>query len=143
MNLDTATIAVVGLGYVGLPLAVAFARTRPVVGFDLKAARIDGLRAGRDVTREADDDELAAARYLKFTSAEADLAGCEVFVVAVPTPIDRASHPDLRLLRRASETVGKAMRQGAVVVYEFDCLSRLHRRGVRADPRSHLWAEAE
>ena len=119
MELDTATIAVVGLGYVGLPLAVAFARTRPVVGFDIKPARIEALRAGRDVTRETDDDELAAARHLEFTCAEADLARCEVFIIAVPTPIDRANRPDLRLLRRASETVGKAMREGAVVVYEL------------------------
>jgi len=118
MNLDHATIAVIGLGYVGLPLATAFARTRPVVGFDVKPQRIEALRAGRDTTHETDDGDLAAARHLKLTSDEAELAGCGVFVVAVPTPIDRACRPDLQLLRRASETVGKVMRQGAVVIYE-------------------------
>ena len=119
MNLDNVTIAIIGLGYVGLPLAAAFARTRPVVGFDIRPQRIESLRAGRDATHETDDGDLAAARYLKLTSDEADLAACGVFIVAVPTPVDRANRPDLELLRRASETVGKAMRQGAVVVYEL------------------------
>ena len=118
MNLDDATIAIIGLGYVGLPLAVAFGRTRPVIGFDIKPTRIKALRAGHDSTREVDDEELAAACHLEFTDDAADLAACAVFIVAVPTPIDRTNRPDLDLLRLTSQTVGKAMRPGALVVYE-------------------------
>ena len=111
-------IAIIGLGYVGLPLAVEFGKSRPVVGFDVKQPRIDELRAGRDSTREVSPAELAEAHHLTFTSDRAELAECGVFIVTVPTPIDRANRPDLTPLRRASETVGAALRPGAIVIYE-------------------------
>ncbi len=118
MNLDDKTIAVIGLGYVGLPLAVEFGKKRPVVGFDVRTTRIEELRAGCDNTREADAQELKAAKHLQYTSSIDDLKDCGVFIVAVPTPIDKANRPDLSLLENASQTVGKAMAQGAVVIYE-------------------------
>ncbi len=117
-DLNRKTIAVIGLGYVGLPLAVAFGRSRPVVGFDINKARIAELGEGRDSTRETGPEDLAAASHLRFTSDAADLKGCGVFIVTVPTPIDRAKRPDLTPLRRASETVGAALSKGAVVIYE-------------------------
>ena len=118
MDLDGSTIGVVGLGYVGLPLAVEFGRSRPVLGFDIRDDRVASLRGGEDVTREVSSDDLAAATHLRFSTSPDDLSDCGVFIVAVPTPIDRANRPDLRILERASETVGRAMRKGAVVVFE-------------------------
>jgi UDP-N-acetyl-D-galactosamine dehydrogenase len=118
MDVSGSTLAVVGLGYVGLPLAVEFAKTRPVVGFDLDAARIEALRIGVDWTREVPDEDLRAARHLKYTCTLDDLKSCGVYIVAVPTPIDRANRPDLSFLEGASEIVGKTMSKGAVVVYE-------------------------
>jgi UDP-N-acetyl-D-galactosamine dehydrogenase len=111
-------IAVIGLGYVGLPVAVAFARTgAPVVGFDIDRSRIDELRAGRDRTREVDTAELAQ-RALVYTSDRADLERADFFIVTVPTPIDAAKRPNLSALLAASETVGRALKRGDVVVYE-------------------------
>ncbi len=118
MDLSGKTIAIVGLGYVGLPLAVEFGRIRPVVGFDINAARVAALAAGEDATREVSRDDLAAARHLRFSSSLDDLRSCGIFVVAVPTPIDRTNRPDLALLEKASATVGKAMSRGAVVIFE-------------------------
>lgn len=118
MNLDDKKICVIGLGYVGLPLAVEFGKCRPVVGFDIKAERIAELRDGRDGTLEVDTTELAKARHLNFTSAPDDLRDCGVFIVTVPTPIDRANRPDLTPLRNASATIAKVMHKGAVVIYE-------------------------
>src|SRR6202050_1022094 len=117
-NLRKCRIAVIGLGYVGLPLAVEFGRRFTTVGFDLKPARIAQLRSGRDATLEVSRAELKAARQLVFTSSLKDLRRCDVFIVTVPTPIDIYKRPDLTPLVRASETVGKALRKGAVVVYE-------------------------
>ncbi|MBI5900157.1 MAG: Vi polysaccharide biosynthesis UDP-N-acetylglucosamine C-6 dehydrogenase TviB [Rhodocyclales bacterium] len=111
-------IAIIGLGYVGLPLAVEFGKQVPVIGFDIKQGRIDELRAGHDSTRETDADELAAARQLSFTASANDLKACNVFVVTVPTPVDQANRPDLTPLVKASETVGKVMPRGAIVIYE-------------------------
>jgi UDP-N-acetyl-D-galactosamine dehydrogenase len=113
-----AKIAVLGLGYVGLPLAVAFAAQHEVVGFDLDPVRAAELRAGRDRTLEVSSEELAAARGLTVTAEEADLAGCNVFVVTVPTPIDAYKRPDLSALLAASRTVGRAIGEGGVVIYE-------------------------
>ena len=118
LTLETARIAVVGLGYVGLPLAVAFAGTRRVVGFDVREARVAALRAGHDATREVPDDALAAARHLTVTADPAALAGCNTFIVTVPTPIDAHRNPDLGPLLAASETVGAALSPGDVVIYE-------------------------
>ena len=112
------SLAVIGLGYVGLPLAVEFAKIMPVVGFDVRASRIDALRAGTDSTLEVDAAELASAKHLSFTSSPSDLANCDFFIIAVPTPIDRANRPDLSLLERASQTVGKVMKPGSIVIYE-------------------------
>ena len=118
MDLSGKTIAVIGLGYVGLPLAVEFGRLRPVVGFDVQHRRIAELREGLDRTGELDPGQLAAASHLRYSSAPDDLRGCGVYIVSVPTPVDRAKRPDLAMLESASATVGKAMGQGAVVVYE-------------------------
>lgn len=108
-QLENARLAVIGLGYVGLPLAVAFGRVRQTLGFDIDAVRIAQLDAGIDHTREISADEISAATKLKFSAAPADLATCDVFVVAVPTPIDAAKNPDLRLLEAASLSVGRAI----------------------------------
>ncbi|MFI0431908.1 MAG: nucleotide sugar dehydrogenase [Candidatus Nanopelagicales bacterium] len=113
-----ATVAIIGLGYVGLPLAVEFARVRPTIGFDIDAGRIEQLAAGQDRTLEASAAELAAATHLRLTAYPDDLAGADVFIVTVPTPIDAAKRPDLRPLESASRTVGGALRPGGVVIYE-------------------------
>ncbi|MFC4819735.1 Vi polysaccharide biosynthesis UDP-N-acetylglucosamine C-6 dehydrogenase TviB [Dokdonella ginsengisoli] len=111
-------VAVIGLGYVGLPLAVGFGRKLPTLGFDINAARIAELRSGRDHTLEVSPQELKAAAQLSFSADAGDLAACNVFVVTVPTPIDDAKRPDLRPLESASRTVGKAIRRGGVVIFE-------------------------
>ena len=115
-----AKIAVIGLGYVGLPLAVAFAAASEVVGFDIKAERIAELRAGADRTLEVSGEELAAAaaQGLRLSSDPADLAACNVFIVTVPTPINRDKSPDLTALIAASRTVGAAIARGGVVIFE-------------------------
>ncbi len=118
MNLDTAKIAIIGLGYVGLPLAVEFGKKRPVLGFDINAARIAELQSGQDHTLEASPAELKTASQLTFSSNADDLKACQVFIVTVPTPVDKANRPDLTPLIKASETVGRAMPPGAVVIYE-------------------------
>lgn len=118
MDLSRTPVAVIGLGYVGLPVATAFGRHRKVVGFDANPARIAALRAGEDVTGEVSAEELAAASHLSLTADPAALADCGVFIVAVPTPVDDANRPDLSALAAASRTVGRAMRAGAVVIYE-------------------------
>ena len=118
MDLDCATIAVIGLGYVGLPLAVAFGKTRKVIGFDIKSSRITELQGGRDSTLEVSPDELAEAGKLAVTSDREALKACKIFIVTVPTPIDRSNRPDLKFLRMASETVGAVMPPGSIVIYE-------------------------
>lgn len=118
MDLSDQRIAIVGLGYVGLPLAVEFGKIRPVIGFDIRADRIQELREGRDTTREVQPDDLEAARHLCYSSSVADLKTCGVFIVTVPTPVDTANRPDLSLLKAASQTVGEAMQKGAIIVYE-------------------------
>ncbi|HEY6965543.1 MAG TPA: nucleotide sugar dehydrogenase, partial [Erythrobacter sp.] len=111
-------IAVIGLGYVGLPLAAEFGKHRAVIGFDIDARRIAELSAGHDRTLEVAPEELAAARHLRLSSDPADLAEAGIFIVTVPTPIDAHKRPDLGPLLRATETVGRAMRKGAIVIYE-------------------------
>jgi UDP-N-acetyl-D-galactosamine dehydrogenase len=112
------TLAVIGLGYVGLPLAVEFGKHRPVIGFDIKPDRIAELRAGRDHTREVPPEELAEARHLNVTVNPADLRAATIFIVTVPTPIDAHKRPDLTPLIKASETVGRALKKGDIVIYE-------------------------
>ncbi|MDP3817151.1 Vi polysaccharide biosynthesis UDP-N-acetylglucosamine C-6 dehydrogenase TviB [Pseudomonas sp.] len=111
-------IAVVGLGYVGLPLAVAFGKVLPVQGFDINSQRIQALREGRDSTLEVSPDELAEARLLRFTDKPEDLAACTVYIVTVPTPIDAHKRPDLSLLLSASAIIGAVLSPGDLVIYE-------------------------
>ena len=118
LSLRNRRIAVVGLGYVGLPLAVEFGKRFETLGFDVKPERVAQLRAGRDTTLEVTSEELKSAKHLSFTTELEDLKRCRVFIVTVPTPIDGYKRPDLTPLVRASETVGKVMRTGAVVIYE-------------------------
>ncbi len=118
MTSSNSPLAVIGLGYVGLPLAVEFGKHRPVIGFDIKPDRIAELRAGRDYTREVSPEELAEARHLRLTADPAELSTATIFVVTVPTPIDAHKRPDLTPLIKASETVGRALKKGDVVIYE-------------------------
>lgn len=111
-------LGIIGLGYVGLPLAVEFAKRRVVVGFDINVERIEALRAGHDATLEVEDAELREATGLRLTSEPADLAACNVYIVTVPTPIDEHKRPDLGPLVKASETIGKVLKKGDIVVYE-------------------------
>jgi len=111
-------IAMIGLGYVGLPLAVAFGRIQPVVGFDVNARRIAELKDGIDHTREVEPNELAEATELSFTDRLEDIADCNVYIVTVPTPIDRYKRPDLSPLIGASKTIGQVLKKGDVVIYE-------------------------
>lgn len=117
-NLDDINIAVVGLGYVGLPLAVEFGKTSPVVGFDINPDRVAALRRRHDATKEVSDAELAEATHLSFTTDSATLEKCNTYIVTVPTPIDAHKRPDLTPLIKASETVGRALSRGDVVIYE-------------------------
>jgi UDP-N-acetyl-D-galactosamine dehydrogenase len=111
-------ITIIGLGYVGLPLAVEFGKKFPVVGFDINAKRLDELRAGHDRTLEVSATELKASGHLTFSSNIDDIRQSDYFIVTVPTPIDAYNRPDLTPLIKASETVGKALKPGAVVIYE-------------------------
>ncbi|MEQ1594221.1 MAG: Vi polysaccharide biosynthesis UDP-N-acetylglucosamine C-6 dehydrogenase TviB [Casimicrobium sp.] len=111
-------IAVIGLGYVGLPLAVEFGKKRSVLGFDIDENRIKELQSGHDRTLETSREELAAAAHLTLSCDRAALAACDTFIVTVPTPIDEFKRPDLTPLIKASETVGKALKRGDIVIYE-------------------------
>jgi len=117
-TLDDVNIAVIGLGYVGLPLALEFAKRYPTVGFDVKPERIAELERGHDSTLEATPEELASASRLTFADDPASLGSCNVYVVTVPTPIGETKRPVLAPLERASETVGRILRKGDVVIYE-------------------------
>ncbi len=118
MNLSDKKIALIGLGYVGLPLAVEFGKHRPVIGFDINQKRIAELKNGQDHTLEVTSEELKQAELLEYSSSVEDLKQTGIFIVTVPTPIDSANRPDLTPLIKASETVGKVLKQGDVVVYE-------------------------
>ncbi len=118
MNLRNSTIAVIGLGYVGLPLAVEFGRKRPVIGFDINPKRINELRAGSDHTLECSKEELASAKQLSYSHMLEDLRDAQIYVVTVPTPVDQANRPDMTPLIKASEIVGKVLKPGDVVIYE-------------------------
>lgn len=111
-------VAVIGLGYVGLPLAVEFGKKFRTLGFDVKEDRLAALRNGVDTTLETSSDDLKNATFLSYTSDPADLKKTDIFIVTVPTPVDRYNRPDLTPLYRASETVGKVMKKGAIVIYE-------------------------
>ncbi|PSL12939.1 UDP-N-acetyl-D-galactosamine dehydrogenase [Marinobacterium halophilum] len=111
-------IAIIGLGYVGLPLAVEFGKQYPTLGFDINTARLAELQQGHDSTLEVDDYELTEARHLTYSSSLDDLKACNVFIVTVPTPINEHKQPDLTPLIKASETIGKVLKQGDIVIYE-------------------------
>jgi UDP-N-acetyl-D-galactosamine dehydrogenase len=115
---DQIRIAIIGLGYVGLPLATAFGRRFPTIGFDIDATRVEELRRGHDHTLEVSEAELRAAARLTCSADPQALAGCNVFIVTVPTPIDEYKRPDLRPLESASRTVGRAIGPGGVAIYE-------------------------
>ena len=112
------TLAVIGLGYVGLPLAVEFGKHRPTIGFDIDAERIAQLRAGQDRTHEVEPEELAAATRLTFTTDPETIREVQVYIITVPTPIDAHKRPDLTPLLGASETVGRVLKRGDIVIYE-------------------------
>ena len=118
LRLEQAKIAIVGLGYVGLPLAVALGREFPTLGFDIDAARVAELEAGRDATGEVDSAELKTAAKLRFGAGAALLKNCNVYIVAVPTPVTAHKSPDLAPLIAASEAIGKVLSRGAIVIYE-------------------------
>jgi UDP-N-acetyl-D-galactosamine dehydrogenase len=117
-SLDNVCIAIVGLGYVGLPLAVEFGKRYDTVGFDINAARVEELRAGRDNTLEVSADELAQAMRLQFSAELEGIRACNIYIVTVPTPIDGAKRPDLTPLVKASEALGRVLKKGDIVVYE-------------------------
>jgi len=135
-NLDDIRIAVIGLGYVGLPLAVEFGKTRSVIGFDINNGRIETLKTGHDVTLEVSREELLGATQLSFESDANALQGCNVFIITVPTPVDKGNRPDLTHLLTASESVGTVLKPGDIVIYEStvypgateeDCVPALER----------------
>jgi UDP-N-acetyl-D-galactosamine dehydrogenase len=111
-------IAIIGLGYVGLPLAVEFARHYPTTGLDIKQSRIDELKAGKDSTLEIEPEELASLANIRFTTNPEDLAASNIYIVTVPTPIDEFKRPDLRPLESACRTVGAVLKQGDIVIFE-------------------------
>ena len=117
-DLKDANIAIIGLGYVGLPLAVEFGKKFPTTGFDIRTTRIDELKRGLDGTLEVTSEELANAPELRFSAVVSDIAECNIYVVTVPTPIDSAKRPDLTPLIKASEMIGSVLSIGDVVVYE-------------------------
>lgn len=118
MELQDLKLAIIGLGYVGLPLAVEFGKTRSVIGFDINAKRIDELKTGKDGTLETTEQELRDAKYLSFTTNPENLKAANCYIVTVPTPIDEHKRPDLTPLIKASETIGKVLKLGDIVIYE-------------------------
>lgn len=118
MKLENPTLGIIGLGYVGLPLAVEFGKILTTIGFDINHSRINALRSNKDSTLEVDPEDLINAKQLSYTTEIADLQDCSIFIVTVPTPIDSHNCPDLTPLIKASETVGKVLSQDSIVIYE-------------------------
>ncbi len=118
MNIDSTKIAMIGLGYVGLPLAVEFGKKYTTVGFDINQSRIDELKLGNDHTLEVSDEELASANKLSFTANPEEIKHCNVYIVTVPTPINDYKQPDLTPLEKASTLLGKVIKQDDIVIYE-------------------------
>jgi UDP-N-acetyl-D-galactosamine dehydrogenase len=117
-KIDNVRLAVIGLGYVGLPLAVEFGKQYPVLGFDINSERIESLRRGIDATLEVTGEEIIQATQLRFSCTPADLKNCNIYIVTVPTPIDDYKRPDLTPLIKASEAIGKTLKKGDIVIYE-------------------------
>ena len=118
LYLKDKTIAIIGLGYVGLPLAVEFGKTRPVIGFDINKKRIAELTGGEDNTLEVSPEELMLAKHLEYSAESSVLNNAQIYIVTVPTPIDNVNRPDLTPLIKASEMVGKSLKKGNIVIYE-------------------------
>ena len=118
LNLREVKIAIIGLGYVGLPLALEFAKLRPVIGFDISNERVNQLSDGIDITLEVNEEELKSNKNISFSSNEMDLKECNCFIVTVPTPIDNQNNPDTNFLEAASKTVGSYLADGDIVIYE-------------------------
>ena len=118
MNIDDVKVAILGLGYVGLPLAIEFSKVKTVVGFDINSSRIKELRQGRDSTLEVDAKSITQAANLYYSDDVSDLASCNVFIITVPTPVDNNNKPDLGPLQNASRLVGGVIKKNAVVIYE-------------------------
>lgn len=118
MNIQDVKLAVIGLGYVGLPLAVEFGKKRDVIGFDINNRRIKELQSGVDHTLEVESEELAQASHLTYTDQTSDLKAANVYIVTVPTPIDEYKQPDLTPLVKASQTIGATLKKGDIVIYE-------------------------
>ena len=118
MNLEDKTIAIIGLGYVGLPLAVEFGKHRNTLGFDINQTRIAELQSGQDHTLECTPEDLQSATHLRYSANMVDLQTAQIFIVTVPTPVDQANRPDMTPLVKASETVGKVLKVGDTVIYE-------------------------
>ena len=117
-SLTDIKIGIIGLGYVGLPLAVEFGKKFPVLGFDINQARIEQLQSGHDSTLEVSDEELKESPMLDYSSSVSDLGSCNVYIVTVPTPIDEHKQPDLTPLIKASEMLGKVINQNDIIIYE-------------------------
>jgi UDP-N-acetyl-D-galactosamine dehydrogenase len=115
---NSKTLAIIGLGYVGLPLAVEFGKKRQVIGFDINPKRIAELQGGRDQTLECSAEELAQAKSLRYSASSSDLEQAQIYIITVPTPVDQANRPDMGPLIKASETVGRALKYGDIVIYE-------------------------
>jgi UDP-N-acetyl-D-galactosamine dehydrogenase len=118
MRVSQIKLAVIGLGYVGLPLAVEFGKKYQTLGFDINTVRLAELQRGHDSTLEVESEELAAAIQLSYSSSLNDLRACNVFIITVPTPINEHKQPDLTPLLKASETIGKVLKQGDIIIYE-------------------------
>ncbi|QJR81995.1 Vi polysaccharide biosynthesis UDP-N-acetylglucosamine C-6 dehydrogenase TviB [Alteromonas pelagimontana] len=118
MSVEFKKIAVIGLGYVGLPLAVAFGKHRETVGFDINKKRVEELKSNRDHTLEVSEEELKEAKLLSFTADSSLLSGCDVIIVTVPTPIDKNKQPDMTPLHKASEMIGEVITPNTTVIYE-------------------------
>ena len=118
MNLEKIKIAVIGQGYVGLPLAIEFGKKYETIGFDINSKRIEELKEGKDSTKEASKEQLTSASLLSFHSNLAAINNCNVYIVTVPTPIDAFKTPDLKPLEGASKMLGEVLKKGDVVIYE-------------------------
>ena len=118
MKLKNKSIAIIGLGYVGLPLAVEFGRHYVTLGFDINQDRINELQAGKDHTLECSSEELQSATLLSYSAKEADLKDAQIYIVTVPTPVDKANRPNFNPLVKASETIGKVLKANDIVIYE-------------------------
>ena len=116
--LENKKIAIIGLGYVGLPLAVEFGKSRLTLGFDINPSRIEELKAGKDNTLEVSEKDLERAIHLDLSSDQNDLKECKIFIVTVPTPIDHKKQPDLTPIIKASEILAKYLKSGDIVIYE-------------------------